>query len=112
MQRTEFRAGCHRLIGGPRRGPGFVGQNAHDRVEVAVHRVDAREMGLDDLETRNLPAADRSRQLPGAGAPEIVGHRTGGSIGAAIRGSRRVAVAAGQQSGRTGQGQGVNDLAP
>ena len=111
VQRPQLGAGGHRFVGRLCRRASLVGEDANNRVQVAVYRVDARQVGLDHVEARDLAAPDRRRQLAGAGAPQVIGHRARGHGLAAVR--RWGALAASdQEPGGAGQRQGVEHLAP
>ena len=75
VERPERLAGGHGRVGRCRTGAGLVGQHAHDGVQRAVHLVDARQVGFDDLGRRDLLAPDRRRQLECRPAPQLLAHR-------------------------------------
>ena len=53
----------------------LVGQHDDDRVQVAVHRLDALQVRVDDLARGHLAARDQLGQFTGATAPKLLGQR-------------------------------------
>ena len=59
----------------------LVGEHDRDRVEVAVDRLDALQVGVDDLARGNLAGRDQLGQLAGAAAPQLLRHSSRSSRG-------------------------------
>jgi hypothetical protein len=68
------RPGRRERIRGVGRGQRLVAEHEHHRVQVRVDRLDAVQMGLDDLARGDLPRRDQVGQLAGAPLPQLLGH--------------------------------------